>query len=47
MMRPRNIYFVGTALLTAAAAVGSGLSAALTAAGLALVIYGFATSVEW
>lgn len=46
MLRPRNIYFAGTALLTAAAANGAGLTAALYTAGFALVIYGIVAAID-
>ena len=41
MLTARNVYFAGTALITAGSAIDGGLTAALFVAGGALVFYGF------
>jgi hypothetical protein len=41
MLSPRNLYLAGTALLTTAAAIESGTTAALVTSGVAVMIYAF------
>ena len=45
MFRPRNIYFAGTALLTAAVAIEGGTTAALGVSGFGLMFYAFCAAV--
>lgn len=45
MLRPRNMYLAGTALLTAAAAHEGGLTAALVVAGVSVMIYAFCAAM--
>jgi hypothetical protein len=41
MLRPRNLYLFGTALLTTAAVIEGGTTAALVTSGVAIMIYAF------
>jgi hypothetical protein len=45
MLKPRNMYLAGTALLTAAAAIEGGLVPALVTSGVAVMAYAFAVAV--
>jgi hypothetical protein len=45
MLRPQTLYLVGTALLTAAAAINDGTVAALVTAGVGIMVYAFFVAI--
>lgn len=47
MLRPRNLYLFGTALLTAAAAIEGGLTAALVVSGIAITFYAWCAALDF